>query len=66
MPIIDVTKDPDNRTLRMTAHFNAPVARVWQVYADPRQLEKIGVCPPTRRQRSSATSSTPAAPCTTS
>lgn len=41
MPIIDVNKDPDNRTLRMTARFNAPVARVWQVYADPRQLEKI-------------------------
>ena len=39
MPIIDVTKDPDNRTLRMTAHFNAPVARVWQVYADPRQFD---------------------------
>ncbi|GAB08961.1 hypothetical protein GOARA_025_00070 [Gordonia araii NBRC 100433] len=41
MPVIDVTKDPDNRTLRMTARFDAPVERVWQVYADPRQLEKV-------------------------
>lgn len=41
MPVIDVTKDPDNRTLRMTARFDAPVDRVWEIYADPRQLERV-------------------------
>lgn len=41
MPVTDVTKDVDNRRLVMTAHFDAPVERLWQVYADPRQLEKV-------------------------
>lgn len=41
MPVTDVTHDLDTRTLTITARFAAPVARVWQVYADPRQLERI-------------------------
>ena len=41
MPVTDVRQDLDNRTLTMTAEFAAPVERVWQVYADPRQLEKV-------------------------
>lgn len=41
MPVVDVNKDTDNLTLTITAEFAAPVARVWQVYADPRQLEKV-------------------------
>lgn len=41
MPVIDVQHDPDNLTLTITADFAAPVARIWQVYADPRQLEKV-------------------------
>jgi uncharacterized protein YndB with AHSA1/START domain len=41
MPVIDVTKDIDNRTLTITARFAAPVERVWALYADPRQLEKV-------------------------
>ncbi|MGH3586352.1 MAG: SRPBCC family protein [Pseudonocardia sp.] len=41
MPVTDVTHDLDARTLTITAEFAAPVERVWQVYADPRQLEKI-------------------------
>lgn len=41
MPVIDVKQDIDNLTLTITADFAAPVARIWQVYADPRQLEKI-------------------------
>nr|WP_255426340.1 SRPBCC domain-containing protein [Pseudonocardia sp. C8] len=28
-------------TLTITADFAAPPARIWQVYADPRQLEKV-------------------------
>lgn len=41
MPVTTVTPDLDNHTLTITAQFAAPVERVWQVYADPRQLEKI-------------------------
>ncbi|MFM1724221.1 SRPBCC domain-containing protein [Rhodococcus sp. PAM 2766] len=41
MPVTDVTHDLETRTLTITADFAAPVARIWQVYADPRQLEKV-------------------------
>lgn len=41
MPVTDVRKDLENRTLVITAEFAAPVERVWQVYADPRQLERV-------------------------
>ena len=41
MPVTDVTHDLDARTLTITARFAAPVERVWQVYADPRQLEQV-------------------------
>ena len=41
MPVTDVEQDLDNLTLTITADFAAPVERIWQVYADPRQLEKI-------------------------
>ena len=41
MPVTDIRQEPDNRTLIITAEFAAPVERVWQVYADPRQLEKV-------------------------
>lgn len=41
MPVTDVTKDIDQRTLTITAQFAAPVERVWALYADPRQLERV-------------------------
>ena len=41
MPVTDVTHDLDTRTLSITAEFAAPVERIWQVYADPRQLEQV-------------------------
>ena len=41
MPVIDVQKDLDRRTITITAEFAAPVERVFGLYADPRQLEKI-------------------------
>ena len=41
MPVTHVTKDTDTRTLTITAEFAAPIERVWQVYADPRQLERV-------------------------
>lgn len=41
MPVTDVQHDLENLTLTITADFAAPVQRVWQIYADPRQLEKV-------------------------
>lgn len=41
MPVTDVNHDLDARTLTITAEFAAPVERIWQIYADPRQLEKV-------------------------
>lgn len=41
MPVIDVSHDMDALTLTITAQFAAPVERIWQIYADPRQLEKV-------------------------
>lgn len=41
MPVTDVMKDIDNRTLTITAEFAAPVERVWAIYEDPRQLERV-------------------------
>jgi uncharacterized protein YndB with AHSA1/START domain len=41
MPVTAVTHDLDTLTLVITAEFAAPVERIWQVYADPRQLERV-------------------------
>lgn len=41
MPVTNVTKDLDARALVITAEFAAALERVWQVYADPRQLERV-------------------------
>ncbi|MDZ5661303.1 SRPBCC domain-containing protein [Nocardioides sp. S-58] len=41
MPVTDVQHDLDARTLTITADFAAPVERVWDVYADARQLERV-------------------------
>ncbi|OAN35749.1 SRPBCC family protein [Mycolicibacterium iranicum] len=41
MPVTEAKHDLDNRTLTIIAEFAVPPARVWRVYADPRQLEKI-------------------------
>jgi uncharacterized protein YndB with AHSA1/START domain len=40
MSVIDVEKDAEARTLTLTSLFAAPPVRVWQVWADPRQLER--------------------------
>jgi uncharacterized protein YndB with AHSA1/START domain len=40
MTVTSVVKDAEARTLIITARFDAPVARVWQVWSDPRQLER--------------------------
>lgn len=41
MPVIDVQTDTDALTLTITAEFAAPVERVWEVYENPRRLEKV-------------------------
>ena len=41
MPVTNVTHDLDTRTIVISAEFAAPVERIWQVYADPRQLEQV-------------------------
>ena len=40
MPVLDVEKDLDRRTLTVIAQFAAPVERVWALSADPRQVER--------------------------
>jgi len=41
VPVTDVQHDLDALTLTITADFAAPVHRIWQIYADARQLEKV-------------------------
>lgn len=40
MSVTSVDKDLDHLTLTLVADFGAPVERVWQLWADPRQLER--------------------------
>ena len=40
MPVISIQKDPKNLSLTATAEFAASVDRVWQLWEDPRQLER--------------------------
>lgn len=40
MTVIDITKGLDNATLTVDASFDAPIDKVWQLYADPRKLER--------------------------
>ena len=40
MPVISVDKDTEALEMTVVAEFDAPVERVWQLYADPRQLER--------------------------
>jgi uncharacterized protein YndB with AHSA1/START domain len=40
MTVKDVAKDPATLTMVVTAEFNAPIERVWRLWADPRQLER--------------------------
>jgi uncharacterized protein YndB with AHSA1/START domain len=40
VPVTSIEKNPETRTMTITAEFTAPVDRVWQVWDDPRQLER--------------------------
>lgn len=41
MPITSVNKDPEALTMTVVADFGVPVRRLWDAYADPRQIEKF-------------------------
>jgi uncharacterized protein YndB with AHSA1/START domain len=40
MTVTSLDKDPDNLSFTLVADFDAPIERVWQLWADPRQLER--------------------------
>jgi uncharacterized protein YndB with AHSA1/START domain len=40
MPVTDVEKDVDALTLTITAEFDADANRLWELWSDPRQLER--------------------------
>jgi len=40
MTVTAVRKDPEHLTMTLDADFDATPARVWQLWADPRQLER--------------------------
>jgi uncharacterized protein YndB with AHSA1/START domain len=40
MAVTDVHKDPTALTMTITSEWNAAVASVWQLWADPRKLER--------------------------
>ncbi|MBL9076371.1 MAG: SRPBCC domain-containing protein [Planctomycetes bacterium] len=41
MPITSVSSDPTTLTLTVVADYPVPVERLWDAYADPRQLERF-------------------------
>ena len=40
MPVTNTTIDPQDLTFTLEAEFAAPVERVWELWADPRQIER--------------------------
>ena len=40
MTVTAIQKDPEALTMTLTAEFDAPPERMWQLWADPRQLER--------------------------
>lgn len=40
MSVTSVDKDFDHLTITLVADFDAPIERAWQLWADPRQLER--------------------------
>ena len=51
MTVISVDTDHDNLTVTVISDFDAPLERVWELWTDPRKLERWwGARPPTRRR----------------
>ena len=46
MTVTSVEKDYDNLKLVLTADFTAPIEQVWQLWSDPRKLERWWGPPP--------------------
>ncbi|MEY2580556.1 MAG: hypothetical protein QOE09_405 [Ilumatobacteraceae bacterium] len=40
MTVTDVRKDPTDLTMTIASEWDAPIASVWQLWADPRKLER--------------------------
>jgi uncharacterized protein YndB with AHSA1/START domain len=40
MTVTNVQKDPEAKTMTITAEFDASIKRVWQLWEDPRELER--------------------------
>ena len=40
MSVVSVEKDFESLSLVLVAEFDAPIGRVWELWADPRQLER--------------------------
>lgn len=40
MTVTSIHKDPERRTLTITSTFDAPIEQVWQLWQDPRLLER--------------------------
>ena len=40
MTVTNVDSDLDRLTLTLVAEFSAPVEKVWELWSDPRQLER--------------------------
>jgi uncharacterized protein YndB with AHSA1/START domain len=40
VPVTSIDKNADAQTMTVTAEFDASAERVWQIWADPRQLER--------------------------
>jgi uncharacterized protein YndB with AHSA1/START domain len=40
MTVINVQKDLDAMTMKITTKFEAPAERIWRLWSDPRQLER--------------------------
>ena len=41
MPIVDLTSNPNDLTLTIVGEYPVPLERLWQAWADPRQLERF-------------------------
>jgi len=40
MTVTDIRKDREHLTMTMTAEFDAPIERVWEMWSNPRKLER--------------------------
>ena len=40
MTVTNIEKDPESLTMTITAQFDASIERVWQMWGDPRRLER--------------------------